>query len=192
MSIPEIWKKIDKWLAETATAVFDGLAQRAESQDVSPLENEVGFAIPDHLRQALSVHDGESEDEAWVFANWALLSALEIADFHARENQRQIEQSTVTVDSDARIQSIVWANGWVPFAYDGSGGFLAVDCCPTSCGQSGQIIRTAHDDGNGWVASSLEGFLVRFYDALDGNKFEYEDDEFDVRTGFSNWWKADE
>ncbi|TWT91945.1 SMI1/KNR4 family protein [Stieleria varia] len=189
--ILETWQSIDQWLEKNASIILEKLGGPADSQDLLFLERQIGFPIPDDLSKSLSHHDGETEEEAWLFSNWTLLSASEISDLYTRQRDKQLRSEGAVVESDNRILNVLWAPRWIPFCYDGSGGFLAVDCSPTIEGTNGQIIRTAHDDGNIWVAANLADFLKRFKASLYDGIFEMEDDELEVKSGHSNWWKGE-
>jgi hypothetical protein len=60
-----------------------------------------------------------------------------------------------------RVRQVLAAPGWIPFAEDGSGNFLAVDMDPAAGGTVGQLIEAGSDQWfeKCWVAGSLTEYL---------------------------------
>ncbi|MFI0464605.1 SMI1/KNR4 family protein [Saccharopolyspora sp. 5N102] len=65
--------------------------------------------------------------------------------------------------------------GWLPFAHDTGGAFLAVDMDPGPNGRPGQVIRVGmrQDDGPVYVADSVTSLLQRHVDALADYSYQY-------------------
>ncbi|WP_238166108.1 SMI1/KNR4 family protein [Kribbella caucasensis] len=68
--------------------------------------------------------------------------------------------------------------GWIPFATDMGGNYLAVDMARGPRGRPGQVILIGRDYGDGptYVAESVTELLRRHVDALDSGSFEHGDD----------------
>ncbi|WP_405674367.1 SMI1/KNR4 family protein [Streptomyces sp. NBC_01511] len=77
--------------------------------------------------------------------------------------------------------------GWIPFAENGGGDFLAVDMDPAEGGRPGQVIRIGrnHDDGPVHVADSVTALLRAQLDALERGAYEcdVENGELWIETG---------
>ena len=78
MSIAAIWSEIDGWLGVNAPGTLKRLAAPASSDEIATLEQVLDAKLPDNLRESLSIHDGETENEAWLFSDWSLLSSCSI------------------------------------------------------------------------------------------------------------------
>lgn len=186
MRVAEIWAEIDKWMEANAPAVADGLAPPATTDEIAMLEDSLDLSLPKEIEDSLRKHNGETEDEVWIFVDWSLLSTSNIAVLWKRELKKP--KTSKGRSNDRRIKSNTWSKKWIPFAYDGSGGFLIVDMDPGDEGNAGQIIRTSHDDENSFVATSFGEFLERYKSALGSGAFEFDGDELDVTPGRVNWW----
>lgn len=185
MSVESVWHEIDTLLLAKAPAIYGLLGGPATEGALAEAEADLGLRLPDELRRSLAIHDGEAQ-ECWMMSTWSLLNLQAIVTTCREERSRRSGQAVV--EADRFTQAVVWSDRWVPFAYDGSGGYLVVDLEPSIDGLVGQVTRTAHDSGNMRIASSLEEFLGRYARALESGAFTCQGDTVEVRSGFSSWW----
>lgn len=48
---------------------------------------------------------------------------------------------------------------------------------------------TTHGDANKKITDSFKVFMEKYYNALISDCFEIDEDELEVKTGCSEWWK---
>jgi len=179
MNVRLIWKAIDLWLQKNALAIYESLNQGATDEEITQAENEMRVKFPGDFKTSLKVHNGEFPDEGWIFSNWSLMPLNDIL----RQWRQECLRPSVPVSSDTYVKSHVWSPGWIPFAYDGSGGYLLVDLDPTDNGITGQVVRTSHDAGNARIAVSFHSFLEHYLQSLEDNVFVVEDECMEVASG---------
>jgi cell wall assembly regulator SMI1 len=187
-SIKDVWRDIERWLQERAAGPRGGLTGPVSAESVRDAEVALGMPIPEQLRASLDCHDGE-EPELWLLSNWSLLPLKTMVKVWRRErDQARGQEPWPEMDPFTRGDS--WRERWIPFAYDGSGGYLVVDLDPLPAGQVGQIIATFVDQPNVRVAPNLHECLVRYRDALLAGKFEVREGRLEQTSGNTAWWRA--
>lgn len=136
-TVEECWKHIDDWFAKNATNMtlpppFDFSQPMA---DHYPLQTPAS----EQVRLSLRCHDGTG-DFAIVDvpedASYVLLSVEEALD--VRELQREVMESERTTSG-----SQWWFDAWWPFADNGGGDLLVVDCSDGKT--AGQVLKFSHE-----------------------------------------------
>lgn len=89
-------------------------------------------------------------------------------------------EAVLDADPPGIVRRVTGHPGWVPFAHDGGGNYLAVDMAPASHGRPGQVIRMGREygDGPGYVADSVTGLLRRELDALERGDYDAEEEGY--------------
>ncbi|OOF92253.1 hypothetical protein ASPCADRAFT_153809 [Aspergillus carbonarius ITEM 5010] len=57
--IAHSWRKIEKWLENNYTELWDNLCEGCTQNDINELEHELDCSLPLELRESLMVHDGQ-------------------------------------------------------------------------------------------------------------------------------------
>ena len=75
----------------------------------------------------------------------------------------------------------------MPFSYDGSGGFIAIDFDPTSKGVRGQIILTSFEGSYRKIANNFTEFLEKYKTGLENDYFEVLNGRLEIKSGAKIW-----
>jgi len=189
----ETWRTIEDWLAKHAPHLLLRLRPGASEADLAEAEVAVHSTLPPELTEHFRIHDGEDEDEAWLLGSHSLLPLSAVVHTGA------MRASCSRVAPTAR--SALWmrcrrnslrcsgSSKWIPFAYDGSGGYLHVDVSPGAAGTIGQVIQTTSDGEYRYVAPSLRAFFETFVLHLEAGAFEVFDGGLEPRAGDNHWWE---
>lgn len=124
------------------------------------------------------MHNGEKSGEHLLMLGFYWLSSRDI--FHEIEGQIEVAKEydfdTISFQK-GYIQEVSWSLGWIPFASDGSGNYIALDLTPGVNGKVGQIITCGCDENEMCVISeSLEAFYAFIIEQFDAGRCSYEKD----------------
>jgi len=172
-TVAESWKLIKKWFKDNAPD-WKALQKGATAKQITGAEQELGFKIPDELRESYETHNGggdifpiEGEELSYYLLDigelvsiW--LSQKELVDGGDFDEAPELK--------DPRVQDLWWHTSWIPFAHNGAGDLVCVDLAPGTEGVSGQVITHNHETGEHQVLStSLREWLHTLaYDMRDG------------------------
>lgn len=165
----------------------------ASEEDLAAVEEELGVALPADLRALYGIADGDGDIMNQLFDRHPWLSLAEICDQDdewldiAREWHYEPWRQLVfdaTPPDTVRRSSL--RPGWIRFAIDTGGNWLAVDTDPGPNGRPGQVIAVGVDytRGPAYVADSVTTFLRRLVEALERGDY--------VRHDESLWIEADQ
>jgi len=70
----ELWAELKALLADVSPDVTESLSKGAGAKSISSAQKELGFDLPNDLRDSLRVHDGQATDEILFHGEWYLLS----------------------------------------------------------------------------------------------------------------------
>ena len=192
MTIDDTWIAVERLLAEHEPWVLDRLSPGAKRDQVAAAEHEMKLTLPRDLRDSYLRHDGESL-EVWLFGSQSLLP-LDCV-LQAWRDQASLfgrgaygEECPVAL-FPAQISPALWSPRWVPFAYDGSGGYLHVDLAASAEGSDGQVIQTTSDGAYRWVAPNFREFLVLYLTHLRAGAFRQVNGKLEASCGFNAWWE---
>src|SRR5215216_8159346 len=90
-TIESAWQRISVWYDANTPAGTLILAPGATSEEISRLENEIGFALPDDLRASLALHNG-SLNGGFLLNYGELLSVEQILYWHRTFWQWQTDE----------------------------------------------------------------------------------------------------
>ncbi|WP_026411242.1 SMI1/KNR4 family protein [Actinomadura oligospora] len=148
----------------------------ASEEDIAEAEEDLGFALPPDLRALYGIADGEGHQINSLFDRWEWFSLADLGDEDdewldiSQEWQYEPWRRTLF---DARVPNAVRRSalrpGWIRFAFDTGGNWLALDMDPGPEGRPGQVIAVGVDFGDGpaYVADSVTTFLRRLVEALE-------------------------
>jgi cell wall assembly regulator SMI1 len=187
------WEAIESWLARDQPWVVPHLVAGAAHRQVKEAERTLGLSWPEDLAASYRRHDGESP-EVWLFGAQSLLPIRYVV--QTWRDQVQLQESGAYAGDDLEgveipreIQRVSWSPCWIPFAYDGGGGYLHVDLAPSAAGGRGQVIQTTSDGEYRLVAPSFTGFLGLYLRHLEAGGFDFHDGRIEPRCGCSAWWE---
>jgi cell wall assembly regulator SMI1 len=180
---------MERWFAANLPEVIEDLRPPATSDEIRTVERILGVDLPDDVRALYLVHDGQWHDTTGVLFGMPLLPIHEVI-AHWRSWIDNIDPGTneeasesCTSDPDGAIQCLYTCRRWIPLSHDHSGNHLGIDLAPGPRGESGQVINFGRDEYDKYVlAGSLDDFLSKLADLLDGGNF--------VVDGEDLWLKA--
>lgn len=174
------------------------LPEPASEEDLDAVEERLGFAFPPDLRALYGIADGEGyEITNSIFDRhpWHSLDEIgdEDEDWLLALDWEYEPQRSVIFDADPpnAVRRSVLRPGWIQFANDTGGNWLAVDMDPGPEGRPGQVIAIGvdHTDGPLYVADSVTTFLRRLVEALERGDYRVHDKnlwiEADLPDGLS-------
>lgn len=156
----------------------------ASEEDLAAVEEELGVALPADLRALYGIADGDGDLVNPLFDRQEWLALAEIGDQDdewldiAQEWQYEPWRQTVF---DAQPPNTVRRSplrpGWIRFAFDTGGNWLAVDMDPGPKGRPGQVIAVGVDytEGPTYVTDSVTTFLRRLVEALERGDYRHHD-----------------
>ncbi len=154
-------KNLEKYLSKLEKE-FPDIRERlnggADAAEIIQLEEKAGHVLPEDFKELYNTFDGESLKETGLMAGLRFLSlkgVLSEFDFFKGVDQEMTAMGTRAV-KDAPLSELCW----IPFAFDGSRAFLAMDLSPAAEGKAGQIIAVDYDSDRTWLlADSMDEFL---------------------------------
>ncbi|WP_158996615.1 SMI1/KNR4 family protein [Pigmentibacter ruber] len=126
------------------------LNKGASEEDLNSLEVFIGQKLPESFREFYKIYNGENEKYFGFMFGYGLLSIQEIIgelEFNKSfiNHRSEYEQNIFSYEF-AVIKEKYFFEGWLPFAQDGGGNFLAIDFQPAEKGKLGQIINFGRDE----------------------------------------------
>ncbi|RBP45350.1 cell wall assembly regulator SMI1 [Roseimicrobium gellanilyticum] len=173
-----LWLRIDKWLAEHAPEVLEGLNPPATLEQIRAAEKCLGCVFPQDVVDSFLVHDG-ARPGCGLWSGWDLLSlegvVREWECWKELVNGGAFHQKKSVSDGD--ITDSWYDLKWIPLTYQSAGDNECLDLNPGKKGTVGQIISVYHDDPNrGVVASSYRAWMAAFADDLEAGGFVLDED----------------
>lgn len=138
--------------------VEDRLNAGADGQELRNLRLKMGCELPEELTRLYQRFDGEGMPGLYFFAGLRFLSVKEI---RQRLDFFQSAETEMTALGTRAIQEKPMCKlNWIPFAFDDSRGWLAMDLSPAEGGRTGQIITVDYDmDQCYLLAESMDDLL---------------------------------
>ena len=159
----------------------------AEASEIAKLETAFGHEISGQLKDAYALYNGEDLkcSSAGVFFGLGWLSVGGVIDQIESWSQTRAEVGSQldeynTSSPVGAIRSVYSHEGWLPFAQDWGGNFLAIDMAPGPAGVAGQIINMGRDEERKFVlARSFEAFIEWIDKAIAARQYKIEDGAFE-------------
>ncbi|KAH0830342.1 hypothetical protein J3R83DRAFT_1734 [Lanmaoa asiatica] len=176
------WNRIKIWLGREYPELGDTLNYGILPQDLTQMEMQFGFALPQAVRESYSVVDGqEAESSAGcsegLFFGLSLLPLEDVLE--EWRFWREVDDDPMT-GANPRLRDLMqsipdgWIRkeysqrGWIPLVVDKAGNYIGVDLNPGEGGSIGQVIVFGRDfdtkvvlwrgDGPGGWARWLSNF----------------------------------
>ncbi|WP_195576730.1 SMI1/KNR4 family protein [Paenibacillus sp. 1001270B_150601_E10] len=157
---------LQKWKERIPITCF---AKGADEEEFKLIERLTGYTMPDRFKELYRCHNGEDhDDEPMLMLGYTWLSLQDIVVEIERQLDLTAEYASDKISYEKeKIQEVTWNRGWIPFAADGSGNYIAMDLAPGGQGVVGQIITCGCDIHEMLVlSSSLEDFYLYVLDAF--------------------------
>ncbi|MFI7243580.1 SMI1/KNR4 family protein [Streptomyces qinglanensis] len=164
-SLVTYWENIDRWLQTHAPSSFRSLRSPATEDAVTKLEDALGVALDQEVKECFLIHDGAAEtpdDEGAAYflpRNYRLVSAEESRRLHKETND------ILQMHDDQGMVGYWWHPLWLPFAESPSTDLLFVDHRPETYGQVGHF---DHEDSASLRWPDLAAFLAHMVDCISG------------------------
>ena len=137
------WSAYRNLLASRAPEAARHLRPPAAADDVEVLWAKA--EAPSPLLGFLALHDGEKDGlGGGVFPTWRPLSVVGM--LSAKAFLDELHADPGTCDADRGVQPVWWCKGWLPWATNGGGDYLALDLDPGPGGLHGQVVYFGHAD----------------------------------------------
>ena len=164
-------------------------------EDLEALEAKANCKLPDDIRGFYLAFNGQDLNSPYgFFFNWDFLSIAAVGNVWETWVQTAITEGAnaqfagqMSSNPKGHIQEVYFCQGWIPFAADGCGNFIAVDTEPAAAGNFGQVILAGLDhDEKRVLATSFKDFLEQFCKILVSDSFS-----LDKEFGFEPTLDAD-
>jgi cell wall assembly regulator SMI1 len=166
----------------------------ASEEDLAAVEEELGVGLPADLRALYGIADGDGDLVNQLFDRHPWLSLAEIGDQDdqwldiAREwRYEPWRQPVFDATPPNTVRRSQLRPGWIRFAIDTGGNWLAVDTDPGPNGRPGQVIAVGvdHTRGPTYVADSVTTFLRRLVEALERGDYIQHDQSIWIEAGLT-------
>jgi cell wall assembly regulator SMI1 len=173
--ITDSYARIQSWAREYAPDV--AFRPPATQQALDNFTEKSGLTLPEDLRRAWLVADGETRKSAGMIGNWRLMPTAEIqatwglltkivekGGFAGREPQKS-----------PYLQHAWWHASWIPVAASDTGHYFCLATDPPETQRSGQILLFLQDrPERPLVAGSLRAWFDRITRDLDAGIYTYD------------------
>lgn len=178
-SIQQSMQSLTEWLKANYPEGLEDLNPPATAEQLTALEQVLGFDLPKELRELLAIHNGQDSEGGYLFDGQEFLSAERIAEEWGVWKKLLDGKKFAGSHSRAEkgIRNDWWNAGWVPFTYNGCGDHFCVDTQPADGGVQDQIITMWHEmSERDRLANSLGEWLKSYTDDLQRGEFVYSDE----------------
>ncbi|MEK5416906.1 SMI1/KNR4 family protein [Paenibacillus sp. FSL L8-0708] len=159
-------KKEKCFLIETLKShipnVEELLNPAVEESEINLFESMMNCKFPEDFRKLYMNSNGEGEQIFGVMAGLGWMNIESIV-----SNWKSLLESAYDIISSKSdvIKDGNYREGWIPFAEDGGGSFLAIDLDPGEKGVYGQIITIDHNSHFSYVIAESLGHFFEFIDS---------------------------
>ncbi len=198
-------ERLERAVERIAPAYLRDWSYGCAFKDCNRLEATLHRNLPEDARTYLMWHNGDRRHELQRGGFWLGLELLSVDEIiSAWESWKTTAQQTGALLDDTQrsvpagaIQERYAHDGWVPFARDGRGSYLALDLAPGPHGCEGQIINLGREDSVRYVvAGGIRAFWQRMLVWIESGRLKvgterdaYPDDDgaLDETTPYL-WW----
>lgn len=169
------WKVYMKYFDEYLKVIAgeDPVLKAGASEDaLSKLEKKLKVKLPESFKELYLEHDGEEADDALgIIFGLRLLSLDEI--LIETQNILPLDSDVTVMCTDAIREEQDEKIKWIPFAFDSSDCFIALDMTPSPNGKVGQVITLDMEYGECYLlADDIEDLFKKMTTWLKEKKIE--------------------
>lgn len=171
-TIEQTFNQIQAWLAEHAPSLNKHFNPAAKPVQIAKLETKIGCVLPDSVRAAYLLHNGESSDSHGLYGTWRWLPLDEVLAIDAE--QRLIEAEYQFGDFTPGLM--------IPVMQSGGGDLYYVESCghpdaAQPAGNESEVLEWWHEQPTrNVIAPSFAGLWQQFYLDLQAGKYVYKPD----------------
>jgi len=187
--VTESLSRIQAWACSHAPGVT--FRPPADPAAITNFAEKSRLVVPDDLRQALLVADGETRKSAGMIGNWRLMPITEIQaawGLLTKLNEKGAFAGREP-ETPPYIRAAWWHVGWIPVVGNDTGDYFCLDTDPPEPERAGQVLLYLQDrPERPLVAGSLRTWLDRIARDLDAGVYTY-----DAKKGFDGeafMWSA--
>lgn len=138
------------------------LNEGASQTDIINLEAQTGFEFPQSFKELYVVYNGEKEHFGLFFGlTWFSIEKIASNWKTFKEISGECISCDVVSFEKDKIQETYFNAGWVPFACDHAGNYIAFDFAPGMNGKIGQIINCGRDEETLYVIGETFDELLK-------------------------------
>ncbi len=192
--IPQIWRRIEHWLAEHAPEALVQLRPGASPTAIERAEAKLKAPLLPEYRASVLVHDGSANPsiDHGLMEGYVLYSLEKV--LKTRELLRELDKSSPPSQSQhARalpapgVRQAWWDDGWIAIAGDTMRDLVCIDTVPAPGGTVGQLVRYISDTPDrDLIAPSFGAWLARVATNLEGGELVADRDSDGDLTGFKH------
>ncbi len=174
--LTESYAKIQNWARAHAPSIT--FRPPAKPADIDNFAAKSGLVIPEELRQALLVADGETPTSAGMIGNWRILPITEIQGTWGLLTKLAEKGAFTSLEPDAPtyIRYAWWHPGWIPIVENGVGDYFCLDTDPTDPDRAGQVLLFLQNrPDRPLVAGSLRAWFDRIAHDLAEGAYAYDE-----------------
>ncbi len=172
------WQEIETILIEKNCLDAFKLNAGATEGEIAALEKHINLQLPGTLRELLAVHDGQDQGFGLFFglhflsingirANWDNWISIE------NDGLNEELKDSMSSRPEGVIKPLYQNRKWIPITHDFGGNHIGIDFDPDTKGSPGQVIAFGRDDDEKrLIATTFEGFLLRFTQQLRSIQWE--------------------
>lgn len=175
LPITESFAKIQTWaLAHAPGVTFNPPAKPTALENFN---EKTGLPVPEEIRQAYLVADGESRKSAGMISNWRLMPIAEIQ--AAWGLLTKIAEKGGFSDKEPvkspYLQPVWWHASWIPIATSDTGHYFCIATEPPEAERAGQILLFLQDQPKRpLIAGSLRAWFDRILRDLESGVYAYD------------------
>ena len=181
MGFIEDFSKAIEGITDFRPHMFGG----ASEEELSKLEKELGFVLPDDFKEFYQIYNGQDEYADALFDIFYLCTVEQIISYWDALKSNESEFMMIRAESDIGIKEIWGCSKWVPFASTADGHCLCMDFAPTEAGTVGQVITFWYNSPEReLIAPSFKDFILEYVKNIQEGVYIYEqDDDKEISMG---------
>ncbi|MDY6867297.1 MAG: SMI1/KNR4 family protein [Chloroflexota bacterium] len=175
--LTESYAKIQAWARAHAPDIT--FRPPAEPTAIDNFATESGLTIPEDLRSALLVADGETPNSGGMIGNWRILPIAEIQGAWGLLAKLAKKDAFAGLEPEAPlfIRDAWWHTGWIPIVESGTGDFFCLDAAPPDPDRTGQVLLFLQNrPERPLVAGSLRAWFDRIARDLAEGAYAYDEE----------------
>lgn len=169
-TVTAAFARIEAWLEVQAPALKALLNPPADPAHIAELEQALACRLPDSVREAYALHDGESSESNGLHGTWRWLPLAEV---------RAVYNEQLLIEAEYHFGD--FGPGMIPLMQSGGGDLYYVEACPEPADAAceSELIEWWHEQPSREVqAASFAAFWQTFADALEaGGVYVYRPDD---------------
>ncbi len=170
--------RIQTWMRQHAPDVT--FRPPAKPTAVDNFEHKSGLDVPERLRQALFIMDGETRKSAGMIGNWRFMAIEEIQAawglLHKLAGKGAFKD--LAPKNTPYIRKAWWYSAWIPIVASDTGDYFCLDTDPSEPERHGQVLLFLQNRSERpLIAGSLEAWFDRILRDLESGLYHYDPEQ---------------